>query len=210
MRTHISYANVVATLSLFLALGGTSYAVLRIGSDNVIDNSLRSRDVRNNSLHSRDLRNRSIRARDVRTGSLGGKVIDESSLGPVPKAANADRVGGSTLQDLKVDCPPDTASKAGVCVETASRSADDFITAVSQCDQAGRGLVTMPQLDTYVRSSGPLQQAEWTGSVYRNPNGPTAVEQLEAVVLQGGGDVTYDRVHAPIQHAFRCVALPSN
>jgi hypothetical protein len=29
-------------------------------------------------------------------------------------------------------------------------------------------------------------------------------------VLQGGADVSYDRVHVPVQHAFRCVALPSN
>jgi hypothetical protein len=75
----------------------------------------------------------------------------------------------------------------------------------------GRALITMPQLDAYARSNGPLPQPEWTANVYRNPdNGPTAVEQLEAVVLQGGADVSYDRVHVPVQHAFRCVALPSN
>ena len=59
--------------------------------------------------------------------------------------------------------------------------------------------------------NGPLAQAEWTASVYRNPaNGGSAADQLEAILLSGVGDVGYDRVYVPVQHAFRCVALPSN
>jgi hypothetical protein len=211
MRTHLSYANVVASLALFVALGGTSYAVLHIGSGDVTDNSLRSRDVRNGTLRSRDLRDRTVRAHDVRRNGLGSQVIKESALGTIPRAAEAERVGGATAQDLRLRCPADTLSKVGVCIETAPRTPDGFITSVNRCEQVGRALITMPQLDAYARSNGPLPQPEWTANVYRNPdNGPTAVEQLEAVVLQGGADVSYDRVHVPVQHAFRCVALPSN
>ena len=49
----------------------------------------------------------------------------------------------------------------------------------------------MPQLDRLTLGRmDPLTQPEWTASVYRNPaNGPTTVDQLEAVVLSGGGDV---------------------
>jgi hypothetical protein len=73
VRDRVTYANVVATLALFLALGGTSYAVLHIGSGDVVDDSFRSRDVRNNTLRSRDIRERTIRARDVgRTASEPG------------------------------------------------------------------------------------------------------------------------------------------
>jgi phage baseplate assembly protein gpV len=69
----------------------------------------------------------------------------------------------------------------------------------------------MPELDSYVRSSGEISGAEWTASVYRNPdNGPSPVDQLEAVLLDGGAQVSYDRVYLAVQHAFRCVALPSN
>jgi hypothetical protein len=207
----LSYANVVATLALFVSLGGTSYAVLHIGSAEVTDNSLRSRDVRDGTLLSRDVRDRAIRAHDVRGNALGSRVIKESALATVPRASEADRLGGVTAQDLRLRCPVDTVSKAGVCIETAPRSPDGFITSVNRCNQSGRALATMPQLDLYARSNGPLPQAEWTGSVYRNTdNGPAAVEQLEAVLLSGLGDVSYDRVHLPVQHAFRCVALPSN
>jgi hypothetical protein len=69
----------------------------------------------------------------------------------------------------------------------------------------------MPELDRFARSHGPLAQPEWTGSVYRNPdNGPNAFDELEAVLLGGFGEVSYDRVYLAVQHAFRCVALPSN
>jgi hypothetical protein len=211
LRGRLSYANVTATLALFMALGGTSYAVLHIGSDDVIDNSLRSRDVQNGGLLSRDLRDRTIRARDVHSNSLGSGVIKESALGPVPRAVNSDRLGGASAQDLRLKCPTDTLGKAGICIETSARSPDGFVGAVDQCSRAGRQLIAMAELDLYARSNGPLPQPEWTASVYRNPdNGPTAVEQLEAVVLQGGAEVGYDRVHFPVQHAFRCVALPSN
>jgi hypothetical protein len=206
-----SYANVVATLALFVALGGTSYAVLHIGSNEVTNNSLRSRDIRNGTLLSRDIRDRAIRARDIHRDALGTGVIKESSLGSVPRAMEADRLGGITAQDLKLRCPANTLGQGGVCIEKAARSPDGFSTAVNRCEQDGRALITMPQLDAYARSNGPLPQPEWTGSVYRNPdNGPTAVEQLEAVLLSGLGDVGYDRVYVPAQHAFRCVALPSN
>jgi len=201
----------MATLALFIALGGTSYAISRVGSDDVVDNSLRSRDIRNGGVLSRDLRDRTIHGRDVRSGTLGARVVKESALGTVPQAANADRVGGASAQDLRVKCPAGTLGKAGVCIETTARSPDGFVGAVDQCSRAGRQLIAMAELDLYARSNGPLPQSEWTASVYRNPdNGPAAVEQLEAVLISGLGDVSYDRVHVPVQHAFRCVALPSN
>jgi hypothetical protein len=207
----MTYANVVATLALFIALGGTSYAVLHIKSGDVVDNTLRSRDIRNNTLRSKDVRERTLRARDIRRESLGSGVVKESALGTVPLAADAERLGGMTAQELRLKCPPGTLGRAGACIESSPRPADGFLGATDRCDQLGRGLVTMPQLDRFARTNGPLPQAEWTGSVYRNlANGSTPVEQLEAVVLDGFGDVNYDRVYLAVQHPFRCVALPSN
>jgi hypothetical protein len=208
---HVSYANVTATLALFVALGGTSYAVLHVGSRDVVDNSLRSRDVRNDALRSRDIHNRTIRARDVRRDSLGSRVVKESALGLVPSAANSERLGGATAQDLRLRCPTDTVPRAGVCIEVSARAPDGFLGAINHCDQVGRGLATMPQLDAFLRSSGPLAHPEWTASVYRNTsNGSDPFDQLETVLLNSTGQVSYSRVYLAVQHAFRCVALPSN
>jgi hypothetical protein len=211
LRDRLTYANVIATVALFVALSGTSYAVLHIGSGDVVDNSLRSKDVRNNSLRSRDIRERTLRARDLAPNSLGSGVVKESALGTVPRAAEAEHVGGATAQDLRLKCPPETVAHGGVCIETSARSPDGFLGAINQCDQAGRELVTMSQLDRFLRASQPLPQPEWTSSVYRNTdNGPNAFDELEAVLLGAGGNVSYDRVYQAVQHPFRCVALPSN
>src|SRR4051812_13995689 len=193
-RARLSYANVISTLALFVALGGTSYAVLQVGSDDVTNNSLRSRDIRNNTVLSRDVRDRAIRARDVRSNSLGSRVIKESALTTVPRAVTAERLGGANELDLRLKCPAGTLSNAGVCIEASARSPAGFVSAVDVCSRAGRQLIAMPELDLYARSNGPLPQPEWTASVYRNPdNGPTTIEQLEAVVLRGGAEVGYDR-----------------
>jgi hypothetical protein len=68
----------------------------------------------------------------------------------------------------------------------------------------------MAQLDRFA-GTRPLSPAgEWTSSVYRNPdNGAELTDQLEAVVLTPTS-LSYERVYLPVQHAFRCVALPSN
>jgi hypothetical protein len=211
LRDGLSYSNVVATAALFVALGGTSYAVLHVASDDVVDNSLRSKDIRNSTLRSRDIRDRTVLGRDVRRNSLGSGAVKESALGTVPRATDAERVGGATAQDLRLRCPADTVPKAGACIERSARGALGFSGAAESCNQAGRGLPTFAQLDPFARGNGPLLQPEWTASVYRNPDpAGTPAEELEAVLLAGGGDVSYDRVNSPVQHAFRCVALPSN
>jgi hypothetical protein len=210
-RKRLSYSNVTATAALFIALGGTSYAVIRIDSGDVVDNSLRSADLRNNSVRGRDIRDRTLHGRDVRPNGLGGGAVKESSLGRVPLAADAERVGGSMASDLRVRCPADTTARAGVCIEEAGRPSSGFHGATSTCDNAGRGLPTMAELNRF-GGTHPLSPAgEWTSSVYRNPdNGPDPFDELEAIWLTSGGAARYDRVNFPVQHAFRCVALPSN
>ena len=74
IRSRISYANVLATLALFVALGGGAYAA------SVAKNSVKSSSIKNNA----------VRTADVRDNGLGGADIDEASLGQVPSAANAD------------------------------------------------------------------------------------------------------------------------
>jgi hypothetical protein len=209
-RKRLSYSNVTATAALFIALGGTSYAVIGVDSRDVVDNSLRSIDVHNNSLRSKDIRNRTLLARDIRRDALGGGVIKESVLGRVPSATNAERVGGSSVSELRVRCPADTVARAGVCVEQSARPTDGFFGASLSCDNAGRGVPTMAQLDRFAGTRPLSPSGEWTSSVYRNPaDGTDPFGELEAVVLSPAG-IDYDPVYLAVQHAFRCVALPSN
>lgn len=50
LRSRLTYANVMATLAMLVALGGTGYAAATIGSKQIINNSVKSIDVKNNTL----------------------------------------------------------------------------------------------------------------------------------------------------------------
>jgi hypothetical protein len=201
-RSRLSYANITASLALFAALGGTSYAVMRVDSRDVVDNSLRSRDIRNHALL----------GKDFRSNSVGGGAIRESRLSTVPKAREAERLGGKTATQLTVTCGNGMTAEAGVCFESAPRAPEGFLTSANICHHLGRSLPSMVQLDPYARSNGPLSaEGEWTSSVYLTGSPPTPdFERLEAVVLKGFAAVDHARVNAPDPHPFRCVALPSN
>ena len=70
LRRRLSYANVVASLALFVALGGTGYAAITITGKNVKDASLTGRDVKNSSLTGTDVKNGSLLTQDFKAGQL--------------------------------------------------------------------------------------------------------------------------------------------
>ena len=69
-QVRLSYANVVASVALFVALGGSSYAAVSLTGKDVRDGSLTGRDIHDGSLTSRDVRNHSLLARDFKIGQL--------------------------------------------------------------------------------------------------------------------------------------------
>lgn len=78
LRTRLSYANVVATLALFIALGGSAYAIGAgtIGSREVRDNSLRPRDIDERRLHAQPRVYRRSVTIGVARGTLGTRQVD--------------------------------------------------------------------------------------------------------------------------------------
>lgn len=94
IRTRLTYANVMATLAMFMALGGVAFAAATVGSQQIINNSILSRDVKNGTLTGSDVATGSITGAQVASDSLTGSDIDEATLGSVPTAANAGTLDG--------------------------------------------------------------------------------------------------------------------
>ena len=82
VRFRITYANVMATIAVFIALGGTSYALAvgTIGSRELKDNGVRSKDIRNNGVRGKDVRAGAIRSSDVANFSLLAKDFARNQL----------------------------------------------------------------------------------------------------------------------------------
>ena len=70
LRTRLTFANVVSVIALFVALGGSSYAAIKVTGKNVTDSSLTGKDVRNSSLRGVDVKNGSLLTADFGPGQL--------------------------------------------------------------------------------------------------------------------------------------------
>ena len=101
LRRTPSPALIISIVALFVALGGTGYAITVTGK-NVRNNSLTGRDVKNNSLTTKDIRDRSLRARDFRGGELpigGGGGGAPGRPGAAGSALAFARVNGNGAVD---------------------------------------------------------------------------------------------------------------
>jgi hypothetical protein len=79
-----SPAMVVALIALFVALGGSAYALVITGGD-----------VKNGSLTGVDFKKRSLHGSKLRADSIGGGSIKEDTLGPVQAIAHHAVVTGA-------------------------------------------------------------------------------------------------------------------
>lgn len=77
LRSHLSYANAMATIAVFVALGGSSFAAPAreaahhlISGRSIANSSLTGIDVKNSSLTTSDVKDRSLLAKDFKPGQL--------------------------------------------------------------------------------------------------------------------------------------------
>jgi hypothetical protein len=104
-----SPAMVVACIALAVALGGTSYAAIKLPRNSVGTKQLQKNAVVASKLSARSvgpqkLQNNAVTTRTIKDNQLTGAKIDESTLAKVPSAtkadtaANSDLAGGNTVR----------------------------------------------------------------------------------------------------------------
>ncbi len=93
VRDKLTYANVVATLALFIAIGGASaFAATQLGKNSVgtkqlKKNSVTTAKLKSNSVNGAKVADGSLTGADIADGSLTGTEINQSSLTAV-RASN--------------------------------------------------------------------------------------------------------------------------
>lgn len=95
LRARLSYANVTATLALFIALGGTSYAAATlgrntVGSTQIRSNAVGSSEIRSGAVGTSELRDRSIALRDL---AVDTRASLRGAAGPAGPAGAAGPTG---------------------------------------------------------------------------------------------------------------------
>jgi hypothetical protein len=149
----LSYSNVVATLALFIALGGVSWAAVKLPKNSVTTKSIKKGAVTNakikkSAVNSKSIKNKSIVGADIKPGTLTGTQINLAALGVVPAAATA------TDQFQVIKSGPSTASDA---VEATARGAATEVPLVSNSQVSIYGkcfkVGTVLRFETYSRST---------------------------------------------------------
>lgn len=85
LHEHISYANVMATLAVFIALGGSAYAVSQLPR-----NSVGATQIKRNAVGASEIRDRSVKLGDLAVAtraSLRGAKGDQGPAGVTYHAA---------------------------------------------------------------------------------------------------------------------------
>ena len=189
-----TYSEAVATLALFVALGGTSYAVTSLPANSVGTSQLKSASVTAAKLHAH-----AVGAADVASDSLTGKQINEATLGEVPSAktagtaktadtaktagsaataataatattaqsaANATLLGGAPPASYQASCPTGMHQSKDLCFEVDLRAAADFRTALATCGSAGLRLPDPAEAEEAFNDLGAPQSTEWTDGFF--------------------------------------------
>lgn len=186
----------------FVALGGTSYAVAT--------GAIGTREIANNSVRGSDIRNRTITHKDVKRNSLGGTNIKESRLGRVPRARRADRLGGASVENLRLSCPKGTRLASDACVETSTRPLQAYGGAEGQCRGDFRRLATYEEVKAVVNflDITLTPGGELTGAVVAPATDSDSVQALALTNEAGGVTVVPDT--AAGAKPFRCALDPTN
>jgi len=83
VRLHLTYANVMATIAVFIALGGSSYAAVQLSR-----NSVRSKHIKNGQVKRGDLGRNAVDSTKVKNGAL---LAQDFKTGQLPTGPKGDR-----------------------------------------------------------------------------------------------------------------------
>lgn len=74
IRSKLTYANVTASLALFIALGGTGYAATQLPRD-----SVGAKQIRASAVSASELRTSAVTSRDIRDGSVAARDMSAAA-----------------------------------------------------------------------------------------------------------------------------------
>ena len=193
LRRRMTYANVMSTLAVFIALGGSAYAVGKISGS--------------------QLQNRSVSGKKLKRNTIGGSTVKESRLGRVPHASRANnslRLQGVDAGKLLLNCPAGTQYQSDVCIELRARGpAAAYGIARVTCEAANRRLPLYQELAGLLDDfSVPFQEGigEFVSEVVQNPSDTTRVRAL--VITDRTGAVTTVPDSDAGSRPYRCATDP--
>jgi hypothetical protein len=120
LRRHLTYANVISTLCLFLVLGGgAAFAATKLAKSSVGTEQLKGEAVTKGKLAPN-----SVNSKKVVDGSLTGSDIQASTLGKVPNAGYAENADHATTAGSANSASTATNASHATSADTAANAAN--------------------------------------------------------------------------------------
>jgi hypothetical protein len=203
-RKRLTYANVMSTIALFVALGGaTAFAASQLPK-----NSIGSRQIKAKAVTTGKLATGAVSGIKVANGSLTGADLNLSQLGTVPTATSASRADSAkAVNGHTIECPPATTPYNGLCFDsTPNPAASSLKEAADSCAAKG-GFLPAP-IDLYAARSvlslgtGVGSDHQFTNVIYGNTNGGN----YRTIVVDGTGTLSEFGINAPSR--YTCAYSP--
>jgi hypothetical protein len=105
IRTHLSFANVISVIALFVALGGASYAAVSlpknsVGSKQIKKRAVRAKHINRNAVTASKIQGNAISSPKIADGTVFSVDLADNSIGSIDLADNS--VGAGELADNSV------------------------------------------------------------------------------------------------------------
>jgi hypothetical protein len=211
-------ALVLAGLALMVALSGTVYAAAKINGKTIKVKSLPGNRLAMGSVPGNRLKPGAIRGGQLAPGSITGIHIDTSTLGIVPRAAQAERAqlaedaelathalsaeDAEAVNGYKAGCKSGTEAFAGACWQSdPSVSALTAPAAAASCASEGGELPDALSLAAFSQRPGVVIAPgdEWTGDL----TNVSDVNLYAAITVSPAGAIS--SALSTATKRFRCV-----
>ena len=187
IRPRLTYANVVATVALFVAVSGAS----AFAATQLAKNSVGSRQLKSKSVTTGKIAPGSVNGSKVVNNSLTGADINLKALGSVPSANSATSAGNAaTVDNHAAKCPVGTTLVGGLCFDSESNPPVESVKEASDACQ-GKGGFLPSVMELYSArellnlGTGVGSDHQFTDEVYANTSGVN----YSTVVIDGTGAI---------------------
>jgi hypothetical protein len=121
LKRHLSFANVVSCLALFMALSGVAYAAKTIvKTQNLVNGAVTTAKIRNGAVTTGKLRNGGVTGQKIAPGTIGSSQLANGSV-------RAGQLGGQVVTEAKIKNGAVTESKLGTGAVSSGKVAPTFL-----------------------------------------------------------------------------------
>ncbi len=119
IRRRLTYANVMATIAVFIAIGGSAYAATQlkknsVGTKQIKNQAVTAAKIQNGAITGAQVKGGSLTGSNVANNSLTGTQVNSSTLGTVPTAQTANTAQtAQTAQTANSLSAPEASHEVG-------------------------------------------------------------------------------------------------